>query len=112
MLDFSKLESGKMEFFPVPTNVEKLVKGLTAPFEAAASMVSVQFRTEVGKMPFLKLDPQRTNRILFNLVDNAVKFTRQGFVAVRVSFEPTPDTGKGTLRFEASGVPFLRQDEA
>ena len=100
MLDFSKLESGKMEFFPVPTNVEKLVKGLTAPFEAAASMVSVQFRTEVGKMPFLKLDPQRTNRILFNLVDNAVKFTRQGFVAVRVSFEPTPDTGKGTLRFE------------
>ena len=78
MLDFSKLESGKMDFYPEPTNVEELVKGLTAPFEAAASMVSVQFRTEIGKMPFLKLDPQRTRRILFNLVDNAVKFTKQG----------------------------------
>ena len=100
MLDFSKLESGKMEFYPVPTNLEKLVKGLTSPFEAVASMVSVQLRTEVGKMPILKLDPQRTLRILFNLVDNAVKFTKQGSVSVRVSFEQKSDTGKGTLRFE------------
>ena len=101
VLDLSKLESGKMELHPVPTNIADLVGKVATSFEAAASRSSVQLRTEIGKMPFLKLDPQRIRQILFNLIGNAVKFTAKGSITVRASYENSTftlsvtDTGCG-----------------
>lgn len=86
VLDLSKLEAGKMELRPVPTDVAALVGKVTASFAAAASRTSIQLHTEVGKMPFLKLDPQRIRQILFNLIGNAVKFTAKGSVTVRAAY--------------------------
>ena len=87
VLDLSKLESGKMELHPVPTDVANLVDKVVTSFESATSRTSICLRTEVGKMPFLKLDPQRIRQILFNLIGNAVKFTAKGSVTVRASYE-------------------------
>jgi len=101
VLDLSKLESGKMELHPVPTDVAKLVGKVTGSFEVAASRTSIMLRTEVGKMPYLKLDPQRIRQILFNLIGNAVKFTAKGAITVRASYEggtfmlSVSDTGRG-----------------
>ena len=101
VLDLSKLESGKMELHPVPTDVASLVGKVSASFAAATSRLSVQLRTEVGKMPFLKLDPQRIRQILFNLIGNAVKFTPKGTITVRASYSDgtfvlaVSDTGRG-----------------
>jgi len=86
VLDLSKLEAGKMELHPVPTDVASLVEKVTNSFEVAASRSSVPIRTEVDKMPFLKLDPQRIRQILFNLIGNAVKFTIHGSITVRASY--------------------------
>ena len=86
VLDLSKLESGKMELHPVPTDIADLIGKVATAFEAATSQLSVQLRTEIGKMPFLKLDPQRIRQILFNLIGNAVKFTAKGFITVRASY--------------------------
>ena len=87
VLDLSKLESGKMELHPVPTDIADLVRKVTVSFETATSRTSVPLRTEIGKMPFLKLDPQRIRQILFNLIGNAVKFTAHGSITVRASYE-------------------------
>ena len=101
VLDLSKLESGKMELHPVPTDIAALVLKVANSFEVATSRSSLTLRTEVGKMPFLKLDPQRIRQILFNLIGNAVKFTSKGFVTVRASYEngtfllSVSDTGRG-----------------
>ena len=101
VLDLSKLESGKMELHPVPTDIAALVVKVANSFEVATSRSSLTLRTEVGKMPFLKLDPQRIRQILFNLIGNAVKFTARGFVTVRASYEngtfilSVTDTGRG-----------------
>ena len=101
VLDLSKLESGKMELHPVPTDMATLVGKVATSFEAATSRLSVQLHTEVGKMPFLKLDPQRIRQILFNLIGNAVKFTAKGSITVRASFDKgiftlsVTDTGCG-----------------
>ena len=86
VLDLSKLESGKMELHPVPTDVGNLVGKVASSFAAATSRISVQLRTEVEKMPFLRLDPQRIRQILFNLIGNAVKFTAKGSITVRASY--------------------------
>lgn len=101
VLDLSKLESGKMELRPVPTDIGTLVRKVATSFEAATSRHSVMLHTEVGKMPFLKLDPQRIRQILFNLIGNAMKFTEKGSITVRASFDNSTfilsvtDTGCG-----------------
>ena len=101
VLDISKLESGRMELHPVPTDIATLVDKVAASFEAAAARSSVRLYTEVGKMPFLKLDPQRIRQILFNLIGNAVKFTSKGSITVRASYDDgtfslsVTDTGRG-----------------
>ena len=99
VLDLSKLESGKMELRPVPTDIAALVGKVTASFEAATSGSPVRLGTEIGKMPFLKLDPQRIRQILFNLIGNAVKFTERGSVTVRAAY----DNGTLTLAVTDTG---------
>ena len=101
VLDLSKLESGKMELHPVPTDMTSLVSKVANSFEVATSRSSLLLHTEVEKMPFLKLDPQRIRQILFNLIGNAVKFTARGSITVRASYEngafvlSVSDTGRG-----------------
>ena len=101
VLDLSKLESGKMELHPVPTDIAALVSKVATSFEPATCRISVQLRTEIEKMPFLKLDPQRIRQILFNLIGNAVKFTAKGTITVRASYKDNTfllsvsDTGRG-----------------
>ena len=86
VLDLSKLEAGKMELHPCPTDVGGLIAKVTTSFETATARSSLQLLTDVQKMPFLKLDPQRIRQILFNLIGNAVKFTTKGSVTVRASY--------------------------
>ena len=108
VLDLSKLESGKMELHPVPTDIAALVDNVASSFEVAVSQKSIRLITEVGKMPLLKLDPQRIRQILFNLIGNAVKFTAQGSVTVRAAYDnctfslSVADTGCGISKEDIS----------
>ena len=101
VLDLSKLESGKMELHPVPTDIATLVTKVANSFEVATSRSSLMLYTEIEKMPFLKLDPQRIRQILFNLIGNAVKFTARGSITIRASYRndtfrlSVTDTGCG-----------------
>ncbi len=101
VLDLSKLESGKMELHPVPTDIAMLVGKVANSFEVTTSRSSLMLYTEVEKMPFLKLDPQRIRQILFNLIGNAVKFTERGSITIRATYRngdfalSVSDTGRG-----------------
>ena len=101
VLDLSKLESGKMELHPVPTDISELVNKVANSFEVATSRTSVPILVKVEKMPFLRLDPQRIRQILFNLIGNAVKFTAKGTITVSASYKDgtfilaVTDTGCG-----------------
>ena len=86
VLDLSKLEAGKMELHPAPTNVATLVTKVATSFEAAISRTSLSLHTQVHKMPYLKLDPQRIRQILFNLIGNAVKYTSNGSITISASY--------------------------
>nr|WP_232434447.1 transporter substrate-binding domain-containing protein [Pseudomonas fuscovaginae] len=85
-LDLAKIEAGGMRLVPQPTDLRTLLEGVVQLFEALARDKGVVL--SLGIDPLLAslywLDPLRLRQILHNLIGNALKFTSQGFVRVRV----------------------------
>ena len=100
VLDLSKLESGKMEILPEPTDCSRLMQVVVEAFRVSSGRPGVELRCRVGEMPLLMLDPQRLRQIMFNLVGNAVKFTAKGHVELRARFERRRDADTGVFRME------------
>jgi len=99
-IDFAKLEDGRMVFERKPTDCPRMLLKFVDDFRNAKQVQTIELRCQAGEMPTILIDPKRIRQILFNLVDNAVKFTQQGFVEVRASFDRTAEANAGTLRFE------------
>jgi len=99
VLNFSKLELGRLEITPVHTVVSKLAGDVVESFKVANANRDVIITCRAEGLPALMVDPQHIGQLLFNLVGNAVKFTKAGTVEVRVSFE-SGDASSGTLRIE------------
>jgi CheY-like chemotaxis protein len=100
VLDLSKLESGKMEITPEPTDCPRLMRGMMDTFRATRSTPELELRCRAEAMPLLMLDPQRLRQIVFNLVGNAVKFTTSGHVELRVSYKRAANAETGLFRLE------------
>ncbi len=101
VLDLSKLESGKMEISPEPTDCSRLLHAVLAVFRVSiAKKTEVELRCQVEPMPLLMLDPQRLRQIVFNLVGNAIKFTSKGSIEVRASFDRSAGSETGVCRID------------
>ena len=112
ILDLSKLESGKMEICPEPTETGKVLEEIVSSFRFSNQNQALEVRCKAGDMPLLMLDPQRIRQIAFNLVGNAVKFTKEGFVELRASFEPTaPGKGTFTMAVQDTGCGISEADQ-
>jgi len=77
LLDFSRLEAGKIELRPEPTDVVALTKSIISDFTPALKQKQL---TLVSNLPesscTIEIDRYLYERILFNLVSNAIKFTQ------------------------------------
>ena len=113
ILDSSKMEAGKLTLERVAFSLPETVRELSGLFRHTAESKSLNLCVEVaGAVPEVIIgDPKRLQQVLANLVSNALKFTRQGGVAVRVGLAPGPAAGAGrvALRFEVQdtgiGIP-------
>lgn len=86
VLDFSKIESGKIEFEEVSFNLEDLLNGVIESFRFSADKKDVLLYVDKDEeLPeALVGDPNRLTQILNNLMSNAVKFTEEGSVGIVV----------------------------
>ena len=100
VLDISKLESGKMEILPEPTDCSSLMHAVMEAFRVSCGKTELELRCRTETMPLLLLDPQRLRQIVFNLVGNAVKFTEKGHVELRARFDRQKDAETGVFRLE------------
>ncbi|EPW3766133.1 ATP-binding protein [Vibrio fluvialis] len=85
ILDFSRLESGKMSLHPVPTDVRKLLESVYASHLPSALEKGISLKLNVSNTAnelFVLVDPQRLRQILHNLVSNAIKFSSSGEVKI------------------------------
>jgi two-component system, sensor histidine kinase len=85
ILDFSKIEAGKLELCPSPFSIATLVDEDLRTLDMLARSKGLELRRAVsGEIPpAVVADPVRLRQILMNLVNNAIKFTADGFVEVR-----------------------------
>ena len=102
VLDFSKIESGKLELEARPFHPEDLVTRALATVRPTADSKGLQLDLAVeGGDPAAVLgDERRLFQVLLNLVSNAVKFTGEGSVRVHLSYSPDAGRNRCRLRFD------------
>ena len=101
ILDYSKIEAGKLELDPHPFQIDQLIEQLAAIFGAAAGDKGVELVLRVAPdVPRALIgDALRLGQILTNLLGNAIKFTERGSVEVKVT-RVGGHADSATLRFE------------
>jgi signal transduction histidine kinase len=93
ILDLSKVEAGQVDFHYDDVPATSLCDTMKDLFQQPAEQKGLHFTTDIEQdvPPRLHIDFQRTQQILKNLIGNAIKFTREGSVGLRV-FVPAPET--------------------
>ncbi len=115
ILDFSKIEAGRLEIetldFDPRTNLDEVV----ALMAVKARDKSLALRSEVAPAvpDWLRGDPGRLRQCLLNLLGNAIKFTAEGAIEVRVDLAETLPHGRLRLRYSVRdtgiGIPADKQ---
>jgi signal transduction histidine kinase/DNA-binding response OmpR family regulator len=85
VLDISKMEAGKLEMFPEPTELALLLREVAGTVELQAREKKLELEIRAGEPVHVVTDPGRVRQIVLNLLSNAVKFTDAGSVRVMVS---------------------------
>jgi PAS domain S-box-containing protein len=104
VLDLARVESGRIEIQNEPFHLADTVRATAALSELRAQEKVVGFRLEIAPEAegMFDGDAGRLKQILFNLLSNALKFTHEGHVALRV----TADGGLFRFEVEDTGVGF------
>ncbi len=89
VLDFSKIESGKLELESVAFDLSRHVGRVITMLKPMASQkgLTLTLQNNAQQMPFVLGDPARYGRIITNLVGNAIKYTEHGSVTVTIHHE-------------------------
>lgn len=101
ILDFSKIESEQMKITEIPTDIGELFRELYAIYATMAQSKGLELRVHSQPVPSLLLDSGKVKQILTNLIGNAVKFTKNGFIEVEAKYGNSDltitvsDTGSG-----------------
>lgn len=102
VLDLSRLETGALELTPEQTDLRAMVQQTAELFRHRAAKKSVQLQVEVPDASLhARVDQKAMERILDNLIGNAVKFTREGG---RVTVRMTHTDGDLRVEVEDTGV--------
>ncbi len=111
ILDFSRLESGRVMLEEVAFDPEDTVQAIVELLSTRAREKGLELIARFGPHCPARLvgDEGRLRQILFNLVGNAVKFTEQGGVVIEVI--PLPKGLRFTVRDTGPGIPAAKQSE-
>lgn len=107
ILDFSKIEAGEMELDPTPFNLKEIINDIISlmaqPAQAKGLELIIDY--EDDHHTHFIADSGRLRQIITNLVNNAIKFTKQGHILTRVSIKGTRETSRVvTIEISDTGI--------
>lgn len=107
ILEISKIKAGEIEFEEQPISPTKMVMNAVNTFKVTANQKNVAIYEEIDRKipPYLLADQTRLNQILLNLIGNAIKFTDEGSVVVRLKMvEEFAEKVKVRFEVEDTGI--------
>lgn len=110
LLDFAKLEAGKLELSVQPTELRECIAQLLGQLKPKAERnIKLTQHIAADVPPFILADEYRLRQVLRFLLDNALKFTNEGEVTIEVTMKaPAPEAGltlQFTVRDTGIGIP-------
>ncbi|MBI2734109.1 MAG: response regulator [Aquabacterium sp.] len=111
VLDYSRLQAGRMELSPSVVCLPDLVREVTslAAVNGLDKGLDVSMACALAEDYYVELDGGRLKQVLYNLLGNAVKFTEHGQVTMRVAEFVDPASGQLQLKLEVEdtgiGIP-------
>ena len=116
ILDFNKIEAGKLQLGQAPVDMKQFLQKLTVQFAAQAHAKGLKFITDIDEnldVEFMT-DETRLNQVFSNLLSNAIKFTHQGQISL-VARKIFSTSQKATIQFMVKdtgiGIPSNKQQE-
>ena len=89
ILDFSRIEAGMKEYRFSDTDMEELARGVASQFQEQAAQAGFMVKSQISdQMPEASVDRAAISQALFNLLDNAIKYSGTPGKAGRYSFQP------------------------
>jgi signal transduction histidine kinase len=111
LLDFSRIEAGRVDAVYVPTDLAELTIDLASAFESLMQQAGLQLRVECSPLPeAIYVDRDMWEKIVLNLLSNAFKFTLEGFI--RIALYPVEGKEAVELVVQDSGVGIRAEDQA
>ena len=116
ILDFSKIESGSMDLEDIDFDLHESIEHVLDIFSTRAAQTGIEllYQIESSVPAWIKGDDLRLRQIMTNLVGNAIKFTTEGEIFVRVRQLEADSAGHLTLGFEVRdtgiGIPPEKQE--
>lgn len=109
LLDYHRLEAGKMDIHPVTFNPHELFESIYTSFLPGAEkkQLTLNFEENIPRTLNLEGDPFRIRQIAENLISNALKFTSQGSITIQVDYEQN----RFTFRVEDTGCGMNIQEQ-
>ncbi|TDJ31951.1 MAG: response regulator [Gammaproteobacteria bacterium] len=87
VLDYSKIESGRLELEIIEMNLKELVEELVMLMSPSAKRkgVKITYHISPDVRPLVRGDPIRIRQIVTNLIGNSIKFTERGYISINIS---------------------------
>jgi len=107
VLDFSKIESGKLELDIIDVDIQKLLEETIESIALQAHQKGIELILDTSHLSkhFVKTDPSKIGQILTNLLGNAVKFTQEGEILITASIKKnTSNTWQLICSISDSGI--------
>lgn len=114
ILDLSKIEAGKIEISPEPTNLRLIIEEISKLFIPKAKENNLAFLIDIEpNFPSsIIIDEIRLRQILLNLMGNAMKFTKQGYVRLKVQTDHVHENVMDfTIHVEDTGIGISRENQ-
>ncbi|MES2331603.1 MAG: ATP-binding protein [Bacteroidota bacterium] len=114
ILDYNKIEAGKVNFELIETDLVNVVKNIVFGLKTSAEEKNIELRLQIDPELKTKIlgDPTRIGQVITNLVSNAIKFTRKGYVLLNITVDHQTNTAVTlTVSVEDTGIGIAQEKQ-